>query len=126
MTDTKKRMNRATISPLRPRRTYVLAILMSVALVGCSHKEYNYECLNGMYQVSVRDDTKDFITVTMDRYSTTEVDTTTEYKVALYSKTSTTLNATIYSYYFVLGKRSFMFIEPLNTMKYGEAECTKV
>ena len=68
MTDTKKRMNRATIPPLRPRRTYVLAILMSVALVGCSHKEYNYECLNGMYQVSVRDDTKDFITVTMDRY----------------------------------------------------------
>ena len=99
---------------------------MSVALVGCSHKEYNYECLNGMYQVSVRDDTKDFITVTMDRYSTTEVDSTTEYKVALYSKTSTTLNATIYSYYFVLGKRSFMFIEPLNTMKYGQAECTKV
>ena len=124
---TKKRTQTCNTHDVLSRRTYVLAILMSVALVACSPKEYNFDCFNGMYQVNV-DDTKDFITVTWVKTATsTKVGAITEYRVALDGKnTIPARGTTLYSYYFTFGKRSFFFEEPMNTLEYGLLECTKV
>ena len=93
---------------------------MSVALVGCSPKEYNYECANGFYKVSI-DDTKEVIGVNWG-------DNNVVYKVPIYSVDKRANGTTVYSYYydFATTNRFFKFYEPDKKMFVSGSECTKV
>ena len=93
---------------------------MSVALVGCSPKEYNYECLDGFYKVSIND-TKEVLGVNWG-------DNNIVYKVPTYAVEKKANGKTVYTYYykFATTNRFFEFYEPAKKMFVGGLECTKV
>ena len=102
------------------KKLLALLLLSPFVLVSCSPKQYNYECLNGLYEVSI-DDTKEVLSVNFRSE-------TLVYKVPIYSVDKRTSGSTVYKYYFSVGKtkRFFSFYESDKEMFVSGSECTKV